>query len=46
MEQVAEEAVNSWMDSPGHRENILNPQYITVAWELHEECRMVKILFF
>jgi uncharacterized protein YkwD len=27
MEQVAEEAVNGWMSSPGHRENILNPQY-------------------
>ena len=26
-EAVAKELVNGWMDSPGHRENILDRQY-------------------
>lgn len=26
-QQIAEKAISSWMDSPGHRENILRPQF-------------------
>lgn len=28
-EEFADHAVQGWMDSPGHRENILNPRYIS-----------------
>jgi uncharacterized protein YkwD len=27
MEEIASQVVNGWMNSPGHRENILNARY-------------------
>lgn len=34
MFETAEEVFNAWMDSPSHRENILNPNYECVAFGL------------
>ncbi len=31
LEEVATRAVDGWMESPGHRENILNPTYDRVG---------------
>lgn len=30
-QQTPQDVMNSWMNSPGHRSNILNPNYTTIG---------------
>lgn len=35
--EIAEEAVKNWMDSPGHKANILNPEYTRLTVAIYEK---------